>query len=376
LGTELLPVLRPKLPSAERIAKYLQIIDEARIYSNFGPLSREFERRVANKLHLEPQNFVAASCGTTALIGAILATAGVARKSRLFALIPSYTFAATAVAVERCGFQPYLADVDSDTWMLNPSKVLSHPQIDQIGLVVPVAPFGVPLPQANWIAFRECSGIPVVFDAAASFACICPSSSAPFIGSIPVALSFHATKSFGIGEGGGVISTDQNIINNIICALNFGFAGTRNSTTPSINGKISEFHAAVGLAALDCWDEKYAAIQQVARTYESKFDACGLGEQFIGSPRIDGNYALFMCYNAKAAANVEAALRQAAIDYRFWYGHGLHRHPHFSNSPRDELPVTKYLGGCLIGLPMAPDLPDDAIQRVVSVIHSAHPQGH
>jgi dTDP-4-amino-4,6-dideoxygalactose transaminase len=366
--TDFIPVLRPKLPAADRIVPYLRRIDESRIYSNFGPLANEFQRRLSEIFHVASENFVTASSGTTALIGAILATAGTATKSRPFALLPSFTFAATAIAAERCGFRPYLADVDAISWMLNPVKLLNHPRINQIGVVVPVAPFGRPVPQADWITFSDHSGIPVIFDAAASFACISQRSVRSFIGPIPTVLSFHATKSFGIGEGGGIISTDSALAMRITRALNFGFHESRDSAVPSINGKLSEFHAAVGLAELDCWDEKYAALQRVARAYQKQFASYGLGDRFIGSPEVDGSYALFKCDDADTAANVEASLKRSNADFRFWYGLGLRHHTHFKDVLCDDLPVTEVLGQCLIGLPMAPDLPHNAISRIVLAV--------
>jgi dTDP-4-amino-4,6-dideoxygalactose transaminase len=365
---DFIPVLRPKLPAADRIIDYLRRIDETRIYSNFGPLSNEFQRRMSKIFHVASENFVTASCGTTALIGAILATAGTATKSRPFSLLPSFTFAATAIAAERCGFRPYLADVDPISWMLNPLKLLDHTQIDQIGIVVPVAPFGRPLPQADWITFREHSGIPVVFDAAASFACISQRPGNSFVGPIPTVLSFHATKSFGIGEGGGIISTDPALAARITSALNFGFFNIRDSAVPSINGKLSEFHAAVGLAALDCWDEKDAALRRVVHAYEKQFVSYGLGNRFIGFPDVDGSYALFKCDDENTAANVETYLKSAGVDFRFWYGQGLRHHTHFLDVPCDDLPVTEILGRCLIGLPMAPDLSHNAIKRIALAV--------
>ena len=114
---------RPKLPVAARIANYLQKIDDARIYSNFGPLACEFERKVAARLGVRDDQFVAASSGTAALIASILATADTVDKRRPLAVIPSFTFVATAISVERCGLEPFLADVDYESWALDPERL-------------------------------------------------------------------------------------------------------------------------------------------------------------------------------------------------------------------------------------------------------------
>jgi dTDP-4-amino-4,6-dideoxygalactose transaminase len=281
--------------------------------------------------------------------------------------MPSFTFAATAIAAERCGFQPYLVDVDPATWTLDPATLAGHAVLDKAGVVLVVAPFGRPVSQAPWIEFQDRTGIAVVVDAAASFSCI---SQAParFLGPIPTVLSFHATKSFGIGEGGCVISTRQGLYERTVAALNFGFVVNRNSSVPSLNGRLSEYHAAVGLAELDSWAAKCVDLNDVARNYRNAFIAAGLSDGFYTLPLVDGNYALYLCRCDAEAASVQSSLKDAHVDFRFWYDKGLHHHRHFANVSRDDLPISELLGRRLIGLPTAPDLRDVAIKRVADAV--------
>jgi dTDP-4-amino-4,6-dideoxygalactose transaminase len=365
-----IPVLRPKLPDAQSLLPYLLRTDESRIYSNFGPLAVEFQSRLAMLLGVAPESVISASCGTNALIAAILGGAGVPTNSRPYAIIPSFTFVATAIAAERCGFQLYFVDVDPNSWTLDAFKMLEHPILDHAGVIIPVAPFGRPVLQQDWLAFRERSGVPVVIDAGASLSCIIDDSRS-FIGSIPTAFSLHATKSFGIGEGGCVISTEGDVIARVSASLNFGFIETRDSAIPSLNGKLSEYHAAVGLALLSCWKEKWATVSRVVRCYRDEFGRHGLSERFFSLPQIDGSYALFLCGTGKEAGQIMSALERDCIDFRLWYGAGVHRHTHFLNAARDDhLPVTERLGCTLIGLPMAPDLQLADIARVAAVVSS------
>src|SRR5262245_17204187 len=101
------PVMRPKLPNADRLLPYLRRIDSGRLYSNFGPLTVELQNRLALHFGMPPDCVVCASCGTAALMAAILATAGPATRDRPYALVPAFTFAATAAAVELCGYRAY-----------------------------------------------------------------------------------------------------------------------------------------------------------------------------------------------------------------------------------------------------------------------------
>jgi dTDP-4-amino-4,6-dideoxygalactose transaminase len=366
----MLQVMRPKLPNTDQLLPYLRRIDVGRIYSNFGPLTIEFQNRLSDHFGMPQGCVAAASSGTTALIAAIMATGGPASQQRPFALVPAFTFAATAIAAERCGYRVYLADVDACSWMLDPQQLFNHSFLDRIGIVIPVAPFGRPVVQAPWHEFRERTGVPVVIDAAASFDCL-GESPAPCLGDVPVVLSFHATKSFGTGEGGCIISTDISLMEQAAQALNFGFWGARDSRSASINGKMSEYHAAVGQAELDGWAAKQAAWQAVVESYRHQLSNKNLLSRFFTWPNISGCYALFLCLNNTEANRVQRRFGEDDIDFRFWYGTGLHRQTHFSDRPRDLIEVTEDIGERLIGVPIAPDLSEEAMSRVAAALGRA-----
>lgn len=359
------PVLRPLLPKADRLVPYLRRIDATRIYSNHGPLSVELETRLATYLGLPAESVACASSGTAALVGAILATAGRARDERPLAFLPAFTFAATAGAAEACGYRPYLLDVDAESWMLDPRRLLDHPMLAQAGLVIPVSPFGRPVAQQPWQAFHEGTGVPVVIDGAASFDRI-EEAPADFLGPLPLALSFHATKGFATGEGGAVLSSSAEVVSRVVGALNFGFYRARDAEAAAINGKMSEYHAAVGLAELDGWARKRAALQAVVARYRLHMEKAGLGERFVGAPVTSLVYAFHRCRDAKEAQQMESGLETQGVDTRLWYGLGLHRQTYYARLPRDGLAVTDALAPCLIGLPMAPDLADAQIARVAA----------
>lgn len=360
-----IPVLRPHLPSAERLLPYIKRIDGSRIYSNWGPLVTEFEARLARFIGQPPGGVISASSGTAALVGGILAAGGRAAERRPVAVIPALSFVATVSAVEQCGYQAFLADVDADTWMLDPQRVPRVIDLDRVGLVVPVAPFGRPVPQGPWREFSERTGIPVVIDGAASFEGV-STSPGRFTGPVPVAISFHATKSFATGEGGCVVVRDVELAQRVVRALNFGFYEARDSTMASINGKLSEYGAAVGLAELDGWAEKSRAIRDVTAAYDSRIAGTGLSERLVSAPDIASCYVLFRCRSLAEAAGVRSSLSAARIDYRLWYGAGLHFQARLGALDREEaLPVTEELARLLLGLPMAPDLPEPSIGAIV-----------
>jgi dTDP-4-amino-4,6-dideoxygalactose transaminase len=374
-GDRHLPVAYPLLPKAESLLPYLQLLDETRVYSNFGVLAQRLGDRLAAAMRVEPGCVALTASGTAALMAAILALTGggvgIGGGSRKrYAVVPSFTFAASALAIELCGFTPYFVDIDPGDWQMSPAAVRSLPDQEQIALVMPVAPFGRRVTQAQWAAYREATGVPVIIDAAASFSCLEPDP-ADCVGDIPIALSLHATKGFGIGEGGALICRDQALVERVAWTTNFGFAGSRESAMASMNGKLSEYQAAVGLAALDQWPQKRLMLTEVASRYVAAFAAVGLTERLVTYPTVDAGYCLYVCENPEHAAAVGAALAADDIAHRFWYGGGVHTHAHFAQARRGGLAVSEDLTGRLVGLPMYPDLSRDGIERVARAVASA-----
>src|SRR6516164_937769 len=120
-----IPIYRPKLPCVEHLVPYLREIDKNRWYSNRGKLVQAMERRIEAILGTGCGVIVTAS-GWAALKAAIFAAAGPATSQRPLALMPSYTFAATAAAAETCGYKPYLLDIEEENWMISPQTLINH----------------------------------------------------------------------------------------------------------------------------------------------------------------------------------------------------------------------------------------------------------
>jgi dTDP-4-amino-4,6-dideoxygalactose transaminase len=362
-----IPVLRPRLPSAEQLLPYLRRIDETRVYTSWGPLALELEERLCRRFSLPRGGVVSAGSGTSALTAAILTAAGRAAGGRRLAIVPALTFVATAAAAESCGYTLRIVDVDPDTWQLDPERVAARTDLDEVAVVIPVAPFGRPVPQTAWLEFRERTGIPVVIDGAATFEAAA-SQPERILGELPVAMSFHATKAFATGEGGCVASTETGVVEQIGQALNFGFSGSRDSATPSLNGKLSEYHAAVGLAELEGWNAKQEATARVLDLYRESFDRLGLANPLVCAPEVASPYVLFQARTQLEANDVATSLAQNGISHRLWYGGGLQTHSRFAGCSFGPLPVTEELAPRLLGLPFAVDLADGAVERIGAAV--------
>jgi len=363
-NTTPIPVYQPKLPSAEKLLPYLREIDKSRWYSNHGMLAQALQRRIAA---MAGANVIVTASGWAALKAAIIAAAGAATSRRALALMPSYTFAATALAAESCGYKPYFLDVEEENWLISPQVLLDHPALADAGIVVPVAAYGRPVAQEPWRRFQEATKTPVVIDAAAAFEAIVDDPSS-LTGKVPVVVSFQATKTLSTGEGGAVIWNDDDGLIAVARAINFGFYGTRESKSPSFNGKMSEFHAAVGNASLDAWSETRAAWQSTCAAYFNCAEKAGVTAQLILPPAIASCYALFRASSESEAIAVGQVLDKSGIEHRYWYGRGLHTHQHFAAAPHDPLPHATQLAPCLVALPTAIDLSHEAMERIVAAL--------
>ena len=350
------PIMRPKLPSAERLAPYLRAIDSSRVYSNFGPLVRSLEERLATRFNLPVEGVTTVANAT---LGLTLALAAQGPPAGTLCVMPAWTFIASAHAAMMAGLVPYFVDVDADTWAVAPDSIsdMVANAPGPVGAVMPVVPFGRPIDVAAWDRFHSRTGTPVVIDAAAGFDTITP-------GSVPAVVSLHATKVLGVGEGGFVISTNSSIVRDIRTRSNFGFFGSREAVLPAANAKLSEYHAAVGLAALDEWAKVRGEWVALAQAYRRAFRHSnrtrfqdGFGQIWVTSTCVIGLVGL-------QAAQVETMLVQSGIESRRWWGAGAHRHTVTASFPSCSLPVTDALANGTIALPFFRDLRANEIERV------------
>lgn len=356
-----IPIMRPKLPTAERLAPYLKSMDASRLYSNFGPLSLSFEDRLAAHYQLGPGTVATVANAT---LGLAMALAAQGAHAGTLCAMPAWTFVASAHAAVMAGLVPYFVDVDLETWALDTSTLrdaLSQAPAP-VGAVMPVAPFGRPLDIAAWDDFQSGTGIPVVIDAAAGFDALAP-------GATPAVVSLHATKVLGTGEGGFVISRDRSLIRAVRLRANFGFEGSREARVVATNAKFSEYHAAVGHAALDEWNETRVEWLAAAAAYRHALGDSrhislqhGFGDTWVSS-------TCLLRFAEPVVDRIERILAGCRVETRRWWGMGAHIHAATASLPRAAaVPATEALAASTLAVPLYRDLGLPAIHRIVEVV--------
>jgi dTDP-4-amino-4,6-dideoxygalactose transaminase len=359
-----IPVCLPRLPLAENIFPYLQQIDANRWYSNFGPLHNEFSSRLAKLFNVSQEQI---ACGTTGTQLLELCLRALEIKPGSLCVMPAWTFVATPLAAASANLEPIFVDVDLDTQTLAPEKLLEQipklKQMGNIGAVMVTAPFGKPVDTLAWDNFTDLTGIPVVIDAAAAFDTMLQLPEMQ-VRNTPMLVSLHATKVFGIGEGGVLFSQNENLIQRIISMSQFGFTkGKRDSNLLGTNIKMSEYVCAVGLAVLDGWAEIRSEWQVITDHYRKAFKNTGIRDM------LSADFISSTC-NIIAPLQANALLQELdkqGVMTRKWWSDGCHHQPVFRNSLRGSgLNNTEFLQKSVLGVPFYLEMNLSVIDSIVT----------
>ncbi len=319
----------PDMPSADELLPWLRRIDARRWYSNFGPLTTEFEERMAALFQTPDAGMgtplavsTLASCYHALEIG--LRTLHMPPGANV--LVPAVTFPACPLAVQNAGARAVLADIDPVTWQLTPETARRAAEKISLQAVMPVALYGVPVPTPAWDLFTEETGIPVVIDAAAAM----DAQAIPRHGL--AAFSLHATKPFSVGEGGLLVCRDKDRIEEARRMSNFG-THLRIAERSGCNAKMSEYHAAVGLAQFARWDDAKARRRQVYGSLRDAVEAACPDAVFQeGIEHAIVSTVMLRVEGVRGTAMVEAFEARGVAAHRM-YLPPLYRHPYFAGLP-------------------------------------------
>lgn len=250
---------RPNLGDRAVFDRYVDGIFERNWLSNDGPLLQEFERSLARRLQVD--HCVAMCNGTIALEIAIRAL-----DLRGEVIVPSYTFVATAHALQWQEITPVFADIDPRTHSLDPIAVRRMITPRTSGILA-VHLWGKPAAVDELTAVAREYRLRLMFDASHAFGCSLNGVPIGSFGECEV-FSFHATKVFNTFEGGAVVTNNRELAAKMRLMRNFGFAGYDDVIYPGTNGKMTEIAAAMGLTNLCDLERFIAANRRNYSAYE------------------------------------------------------------------------------------------------------------
>ncbi len=241
----------PEMPETEQWFGYLNCTKGQNWHSNFGPLARQFEEKLCTTYGLPEESVVSASSATAGLSACLIA-----HNIRGPVLCPAFTFQASACAILGAGCEPVIVDVDPKTAIVGPEALGYVLAKTNAKAALVVAPYGISFDLSEHANVCERAGARLIVDNAAGLGIdrrkFFPRAVSDHVDEV---FSLHATKPFGIGEGGAVFTSANNTAA-VRSAINFGLtshSGTGDPKPPfwGINGKMSEVAAAIGLAVAE-----------------------------------------------------------------------------------------------------------------------------
>lgn len=254
-------VTQPFLPPLEEFSGYLEEIWQSKVLTNGGPFHQKLERALCE--HLGVEHIALFANATIALVTALQALRITGE-----VITTPYSFVATAHSLLWNGIKPVFVDIDPDTLNIDPKKIEAA-ITPQTTAIMPVHCYGHPCDVAEIQRIADNYNLRVIYDAAHAFGVADSGGSVLRHGDLSV-LSFHATKVFNTFEGGAIICPDAKTKQRIDHLKNFGFVDEVTVVAPGINGKMSEFNAALGLLQLKYIDGVIERRGQIAQTYRER----------------------------------------------------------------------------------------------------------
>lgn len=345
------PIYKPRLPLANEILPYLESIDKSGWYSNYGPLSRLLESRLAQRIEMKSDNVVTVVNATLALQGAIATAANNQAWN-----CPSWTFAATAHAVLGAGKNLQFLDISED-WRLDPRDPRSNSTN-----FVDVLPFG---DDVNLERFPDWADN-VIVDAAGSF----DSIKSLDLGSrfpVGIVISFHPTKALAGGEGALFISNDPDWVSRLRQWANFGFDQNRVAIQTGTNAKMSEYACAVTLASFDKWEsdrKQWVELQNWAVATSAEFN---LGIHPAMKKGYVSPYWIVEGLPTRIQG-LKTSMNVGGVQTRQWWESGCHKMPAFKNYANGDFFRTEAISERTLGLPFFRGISEDQKLKIIEAM--------
>ena len=238
----MIPVLKPFLPPQEEYEIYLKGIWQRQWLTNMGPLSSDLEMKLKEYLDLDHLLYV--TNGTIALQMAIKA---LELKGEI--ITTPFSFVATTSSIVWEGCRPVFVDIEHDSLNIDASKIEAAITEKTTGILATHV-YGNPCDVAAIGDIAKKHNLKIIYDAAHAFGVQIYGRSILEYGDISTC-SLHATKLYHSIEGGLVVTKDAELLKKLAYIRNFGFNGPEAFAELGINGKNSEFHAAMGLINFD-----------------------------------------------------------------------------------------------------------------------------
>ena len=360
----MIPVTKPYLPKRERLDKYIDEIYGNHRLTNNGPLVNELTERLADYLAISRERLVLVANGSVALH---LAYKALALSGEV--ITTPFSFVASAGTLAWDGIEPVFSDIDSKNWNINADWIVEK-ITSRTSAILPVHVFGNATDVDAIDHLSEQNGLKVIYDASHCFGAELRGQSLLEFGDVST-ISFHATKLFHTVEGGAVVTKSPALAEKIRYMVNFGLDSTSEIVSQGTNAKMSEFHAAMGLAVLEEMEVVQSERSRIWHFYEKR-----LSGRFMLQGRHEecsNNYAYFPVLLSSEAKTEEVVRKgiEKGIQLRRYFYPSLNRVSAIQGEKSVVCPVSEDIASRIVCLPIWPGLREQDCRDVVRLIEGA-----
>lgn len=350
------------LPERELFMEYVGNIFDSHTLTNQGAMLTQLEKELKEYLDVPYLNLC--NNGTLALQLGIRLYGWNGKKI----ITTPFTYVATASALLWEGASPVFADIDSETLCLDPARVEEILRRDSsIAGILPVHVYGNACDVEAFERLSQKYGMPVFYDGAHAFGSFYRGHSLLSFGNASIC-SFHATKIFHTVEGGCLIMHTQKEDSEAKLLRAFGHIGDEHISL-GINAKLSELHAAMGLALLPVLPEILRKRAENCKLYDKLLDI--QENPALRSVRLrkglEWNHAYYpiIFKTSELCDAALEALRKCRINPRRYFYPSLTKLPYVKGQ---SCPIAEDICGRVLCLPLWPDMGHDLIGRIAEII--------
>lgn len=354
----MIPVTKTFFPPIEEYQKQLVPIWEKKWLTNRGETVKKMEAEI--KQHLQCVDFIAMNNGTIPLQ---IALKILGKGGEIITTPFSYVATTSAIVWENC--TPIFVDIEPDFLTIDPNKIEAA-ITEKTTCILATHVFGnaCDIEAIETIAKRH--QLHVIYDAAHCFGTKYNQTSIFNFGDVSTC-SFHATKLFHCGEGGGLFTPHSTLFDQAFYMHNFGHKGHEDFYGVGINGKISELHGAMGLSVLPHIPHIMSERKKVIDHYQSLLNFQGFTSIQIRE-NVEWNYAYYPIWfsDEEALQKVLSALNAENIFPRRYFYPSLNTLPYVT---RTACPKAEKISSGIICLPLYVGLTQEEIEKIVHIIH-------
>jgi len=361
----MITVTKSDLPPLEKYVHYLEKMWSSRWLTNNGEFVQLLEKRLAE--YLKVKNLILVSNGTLAIQLALKAydLGGEV-------ITTPFTFAATTNVILWEGLKPVFADIDFDTFNIDPKDV-ERKITNKTSAILAVHVYGNPCYVEELQEIADKYNLKLLYDAAHAFGVEYNNQSILNYGDLST-LSFHATKVFHTIEGGAIAAKDEDLVEKLQLLRNHGIKSEEEVIVPGTNAKMNEFQAAMGLCNLEDIDEKIQRRKKIYEHYKEELSKHVKFQKIIASKY---NYGYMpVCFkNLGKRDEIYSELVKNKIKPRKYFFPLTTNFDYFKKNGADlvktyNLKEALDISNKILCLPLYPDLEIESVDRVVEIINS------